>query len=149
MEFLIHHFIENKTKLESVKIEPDALAFLNNYHWEGNVRQLQNIIIKLALFIKDSRITVADLPEKIKASVKNQNLSTVIFPSKSLKERTAEHEKKEIIKDLQMCNYNVTKTARILQVDRRELYRKMKSHDIKIKQMRLLASVNSMVNSPH
>ncbi len=49
-----------------VKLTPNALAMLMRYEWQGNVRELANLIERLAIIYPKGLVDVDDLPEKFK-----------------------------------------------------------------------------------
>lgn len=60
---LVEHFLKEICKIyhkELIKIEDDALEILKNRHWRGNIRELHNIVERLALFSK-GKITATDV----------------------------------------------------------------------------------------
>ncbi|MBF0431731.1 MAG: sigma-54-dependent Fis family transcriptional regulator [Fibrobacteria bacterium] len=62
---LINHFFEKFSPEKSVELSPEAVQMLCDYAWPGNVRQLENVIERLALTASESLITVGHLPEEI------------------------------------------------------------------------------------
>ena len=113
----------------AVKFAPDALALLEQYSWPGNIRELENAIVRAAALC-DGTIRVADLPEK----VRNYQPSAAVPPSRvdtDTKEEwlsLAEVEARYVAKVLEHTRGNKQAAARVLQVDRKTVERILKRH---------------------
>jgi transcriptional regulator with PAS, ATPase and Fis domain len=62
---LAEYFLRKYTSSEHRQFTPDAIAALQSFPWPGNVRQLQNVVQRLAITGGDGPITAADLPSDI------------------------------------------------------------------------------------
>ena len=105
------------------------------YSWPGNVRELKNIIERLAIMTVDEIIEPQHLPTVI---VKNQNNSDSFYTNIANRDenfRTArdQFEKAFITQKLQENNWNVSKTAERIEVERSNLHRKIKTYGIELK----------------
>ncbi|WP_303722952.1 sigma-54 dependent transcriptional regulator [Malonomonas rubra] len=102
-----------------------AAACLLGYHWPGNVRELHNIIERaLALSVHDL-LTVEDLPEQVKHPSGEAPLPTsLVDPGTILP--LEEMERRYIHQVLEQLDGNRTLAAKMLGVDRKTLYRKLK-----------------------
>ncbi|WP_025142260.1 sigma-54-dependent transcriptional regulator [Pedobacter jeongneungensis] len=107
-----------------------------SYNWPGNVRELKNVIRRVALLTNGHQIEVSALPlefEKI-SSTKILQREKKLPPLKKsnnthqqhLKKTTKEAEYTAILNVLKEVNFNKAKAARILQIDRKTLYNKIK-----------------------
>jgi len=66
---LINHFVEkcNRQKSRTIEgIRPEALAVLQRYPWPGNIRELENLIERIAVLKGSGWIEIADIPEKMR-----------------------------------------------------------------------------------
>jgi len=97
---------------------PEAEALLESYRWPGNVRELENAIERAMVIGKDKKIRPRDLPMRV------ENGSS---PSSSSLEAL---EKEHIIRVLREMDGNVTRSAKMLGIDRATLYNKMKKYRI-------------------
>jgi DNA-binding NtrC family response regulator len=97
---------------------PEATSLLESYRWPGNVRELENAIERAMVIGKEPEIQARDLPLRIE----NGNPSD----SSSLEALEKEH----IIRILREMDGNVTRSARVLGIDRATLYNKMKKYGI-------------------
>lgn len=108
-----------------------------NYKWDGNIRELQNIIFRAVLLSQTNLITPEVLPDEIKSSrlqsgKKTGNEGVILHNITELKEATVLTEKEVISNALIRSNYNKSKAARMLNIDRKTLYNKIKLYNIDI-----------------
>ncbi|MBV9961841.1 MAG: sigma-54-dependent Fis family transcriptional regulator [Parafilimonas sp.] len=119
---LANHFLtvyadkENKT---NVQLSDDAIRLLKNYAWNGNIRELRNVMER-AVILADNII----LPEHLPYEIQNQNNN----PANSLSLSSVE--KNHIQKVLQYTNGNKTKAAEYLGIGLTTLYRKLEEYSI-------------------
>lgn len=121
---LIRHFI-SRTKGPAKQLSDAARASLEQYEFPGNVRELSHLIERGVLLSKGSIIESEDLllPQAKQATVPPENFT----PFCSLEEL----EKIHIEKSLKQMNWNKTKTAEILGISLRNLYRKIEQYGLK------------------
>ncbi|MET3113147.1 two-component system response regulator HydG [Pedobacter sp. CG_S7] len=100
------------------------------YNWPGNVRELKNVVRRATLLTEGQVIQLKALPLEISTYAKK---SVLDFSEqrqqkpRDLKNTAMDAEYEAIIKVLQEVNYNKTKAAKILNIDRKTLYNKMKA----------------------
>jgi two-component system nitrogen regulation response regulator NtrX len=137
---LIDHFLQKCCRGEGLDLKffsPEAMELMKDYDWPGNVRELKNIVERLVIMTPGTRIDIADLPGHMTA-IENgresipQRLDNVLECS-TLREAREEFEKEFILQKLEENNWNVSKTAEIIELERSNLYRKMKSYGIDLK----------------
>ena len=104
---------------EVVKIAPSALNILMVYDWPGNVRELENVIERALVIGRGHEIVSEDLP------FPGKEFTTAVMPD-SLKMM----EKMHIRKILKKTDWNISKTARLLEIDRQTLYNKLEKYKI-------------------
>ncbi len=104
---------------EVVKIAPSALNILMDYDWPGNVRELENVIERALVIGRGYEIVSEDLP------FPGKEFTTAVMPD-SLKMM----EKMHIRKILKKTDWNISKTARLLEIDRQTLYNKLEKYKI-------------------
>ena len=102
------------------KISKSTLDALISYDWPGNVRELKNTIERFVIMNPSDVIDIKEIP-----SFKGGKSDYSSF--KTLREAREQFEKDFILKRLQENNYNVSKTAEELEIERSNLHRKMKS----------------------
>lgn len=128
---LIQHFL-NQSNVEfhkSIKrIDDKALEVLKNYHYPGNIRELKNIIRRASLLTNSSIISIEHLPEELQVSIEQYQIET--SNSVDLKIIHEANEKEAIVKALKESANNKSKAARMLNIDRKTLYNKMKLYQL-------------------
>ncbi len=101
-----------------LSISSSALKRLEEYEFPGNVRELENMIERAIVIGNGKEITQKDLPfgnELIKSNYESLN----------------DLEKKYILEILIKYNWNISRSARALKIDRVTLYNKIKKYDLK------------------
>ncbi len=114
---LAEHFLRRfarKNRKEIGGFTPQAMNLLQEYHWPGNIRELENAIERAVILARGKEIT-PDLFSFRKSP-------NVIMPGQTLKEI----EKQAVLQTLEMTGYNRTRTAEILGVSRRWLQYQLK-----------------------
>ena len=132
-------FIEkaNASFNKTVKdIDQDAKNLFYSYKWFGNLRELQNVINRAVLLTPSEVITADVLPDEIRfnnlTTGAGNNNSTGHDDVTELKEATLITEREVITNALMEANYNKSKAAKILKIDRKTLYNKIKQYEIQI-----------------
>lgn len=113
-KFLFKYGIEYKDKF--IKISNDALDILQRHYWQGNIRELENVVQQAIILADTNTIEVKDLPDYLKFKINFNNTSFI-----SLKE----YEKNYILEVLEATGNNKSKAAEILQIDRKTLRQKI------------------------
>jgi DNA-binding NtrC family response regulator len=118
---------------ESLRFSPEALKTLQIYEWKGNVRELEAAVEYAALRARGNEILTEDLPVKLlsdefKQAAEKFHLSQLYGDLPNLDEL----EKRYLIHVLEKTDGNRTRTAEILGIDRRTLYRMAERFDIKL-----------------
>ncbi len=137
-------------KRNITEFEDEVIEIFKKYPWYGNLRELKNVIKRSALLSEGNKIQVKALPfeianfSKLQFPENNNEIVTesIILPtiaqapvekkeeSLNLKVAASEAEYELIMKVLKQVNFNKSKAAKLLFIDRKTLYNKMKSYDI-------------------
>ncbi len=122
---------------EQKVILPDAMELLQHYEWPGNVRELKNIMERLVIMTGGRTIGAAELPESLAGrdshrEVGGSRLDSVLELS-TLREAREEFEKEFILQKLEEHDWNISKTAEAIELERSNLHRKIKSYRIDLK----------------
>jgi len=128
---LIENFATNittKHKKPSVKFLDDAIKLLQEAEWSGNVRELKNIIERIIIIIDKREISRKDVEFLFTPS--HATLDDIIDSSNSFQEFKEKAERAFILKQLNENNWNISKTAELLDIQRSHLYNKMKKYGI-------------------
>lgn len=118
---LAQYFVEKFSRVMNkpiLKISDEAMEILLNHSWPGNVRELENAIERAMVVGKAPEIRPEDLPFSY-----DKNFSSI---SDSLEEV----EKNHIVKVLRKYDWNITKAAAALEIDRVTLYNKIKKYGL-------------------
>ncbi|HEY7783267.1 MAG TPA: sigma-54 dependent transcriptional regulator [Pyrinomonadaceae bacterium] len=122
----------------SVSFSPEALTLLERYSWPGNIRELENAVVRAAAMC-DGTIRLQDLPDRIRdyredaeETVNTQTTSTIEDAPTTVEPLTtlSEIEGRYVAKVLAHTGGNKQAAARILGVDRKTLDRMIKRHGI-------------------
>ncbi len=106
-------------------------SYILNHNWHGNVRELRNLIERIAILQPDSKDKISNI---IKESLKNNNFDDQIAEnslSVPLKEAREKFEKEYLTIQLKKFNGNISKTANFVGMERSALHRKLKGLGIK------------------
>lgn len=118
ISLLTAHFI-NKYNVECNKrfdrVEPKAMDLMMEYQWPGNVRELENVIERAIVIDQGPEVKVKHLP-----------FGHVDLPSIKEFQTLEEVERAHIQKMLERHTWNIAKTARLLNIDRTTLHKKIK-----------------------
>ncbi len=122
---LARHFISSVTDRD-VSLSKGAMERLITYHWPGNVRQLFHVLQRTIILNRDATV--------ITGAHIDQSLHT--YETREIKNPSAiysleESEKRYILSSLEANNWNISRTAKILGIDRRTLQRKMCKFSLK------------------
>jgi len=137
---LVEHFLEQfcrREMREKKSIEAVAVALMERYDWPGNIREMRNIMERLVIMTPGRIISVEQLPDMIlEGSAFSSRLGGGTEPvgeSRSLREAREEFEREFIINKLDENDWNVTRTAEAIELERSNLHRKIKSYGIDMK----------------
>ncbi len=123
---LANYFLNKYSMAMNKKInsfDKKALKFMKEYYWPGNVRELENAIERAVVICHKDTITLDDLPFKVLQNKKKEEV---------IEERSLEAiERKHIERILVDNNWNISKSADELQIDRVTLYNKIKKYGLR------------------
>lgn len=120
----VHHFLNQansdlKKQIES--FDPDVEAVFMEYDWPGNLREMKNIVKRATLLAQGNKITLNEIPVEIYLRSKVKDEFSLFSES---------NESELIQRVLGATNFNKSKAARILKIDRKTLYNKLKLYNI-------------------
>lgn len=118
--YFIKKFCQEQGEPEK-PISDEALQYLINYQWRGNIRELQNAIER-AVTLSDGRIELDHLPQKIReTNIATRDLTAQIVTLEEL-------ERRYILNTLAQVDDDKARTAELLGIDLSTLYRKLKRY---------------------
>ena len=130
---LAEHFLRQAVGLVKTEIcgfAPDAIKRLCGYHWPGNVRELKNVVQRAIIFSTGNVIRASDIHFGSLDQEVSDSGSLVAITSdaeaRSLKEMEIEY----ILRVLDLTQWNKSRAAEILDIERSTLDRKLKRHNI-------------------
>lgn len=114
------------------KIKPKVMDMFDKYHWPGNIRELSNAI-RSAVVLADNAIDVDHIPTSIRYSQgkDKERQDTDGLGDTALKDVVKKVEREAILATLEKTDWNRTEAAKVLGIDYKTLYNKMKEHGIK------------------
>lgn len=130
---LVEHFLKKYQTGKTPVISPKVLEILMAYSWPGNVRELENVIQRAVVMSHGDIITAEHLPPLIRNDLapEEKQIDFGKPGSGSLKKMVGQFEKHIIKQCLEENDWNQTKAAEVLQINRRQLFTKMKQYAIK------------------
>lgn len=121
--YLTQHFIDSWKGLHRKKIRKatdSAVGRLMDYHWPGNVRELENAIEHACVKCNGENIKPEDFPAYL----------THPLPTRIARKKRKQMTRESVLEALSQTNYNQTQAARLLDLHRITLWRKMKELNI-------------------
>jgi DNA-binding NtrC family response regulator len=120
---LVDHFIRKYARAMNKRftgISRPALDVLMGYDWPGNVRELENAIERAMVIGREPEILPSDFPMQLSVAPRPENGLTL-----------EDVERAHILRVLENCDWNQTRAAKLLQIDRVTLYNKIKKYGFK------------------
>ena len=134
--FFANHFREMSNRELGFHVETissDTEMILKQYPWHGNLRELKNVVKRAVLLASGNELTTDCLPREIIHPAENEiNSDMVEIGESKLKDASSEFEKQLITRTIQEAGFNKSKAARLLKIDRKTLYNKIKQYGIEI-----------------
>ncbi|MHC1744816.1 MAG: sigma-54-dependent transcriptional regulator [Syntrophobacteraceae bacterium] len=119
---LAQHFLDRfrkETNKPVTTIQKQALELLESHNWPGNIRELENAIERAVVLVKGSQLTRSDFAFLFRS------------PGQTTPYSLEEMERTHIDQILKYCQWNISKAAKILQVNRTTLHNKIKKYALK------------------
>ncbi|MFD2517112.1 sigma-54-dependent transcriptional regulator [Salinimicrobium flavum] len=106
--------------------EEETVSAFKSYTWPGNLRELKNVVKRAVLLSEGDYITPAVLPQEVRRSSREEQpeASYSLFKNKN--------EQELILDALEKTHGNKSKAARLLSIDRKTLYNKLKQYGINL-----------------
>lgn len=128
---LIEHFTkkicdENKFPLK--KFSDEAIDYLKYLDWKGNVRELRNFIERIIIMNPNPVYTLEDVKKHLFSYSTKEN--EIDFKIENFQEFKDQIEKIFLLKKLKQFNWNISKTAKAIGIQRSHLYNKIKKYKL-------------------
>ena len=150
---LVQHFarmISDEHNMKAKRFDAPALEALSRHRWRGNIRELRNQIERLMIMAASDVVHVEDLPAEIRAGdssgartavgeslappaagASEAGSAAAAAPSGTLREFKDAAERAYLVQKLRENNWNISKTAEIIDTPRSNLYKKLEQYGIK------------------
>ncbi|MER3423417.1 MAG: Fis family transcriptional regulator, partial [Nitrospiraceae bacterium] len=144
---LVRHFIQMHAEEQGLRVKevaPEAMEVFKLYDWPGNIRELRNLIERLMIMVPGSVIEASHAAQFLQsrgsvmtaAATLGAQTSTNVLVAKqyeSLRDARNAFEREYITRKLREHNWNVSRTADDLQIERSHLHRKIKLLNIELR----------------
>ncbi len=124
IEYFLEYFASEYGERQK-KISPEAFKIFQAYEWPGNIRELRNMLERLVIMTPSETISAKNLvltePEK-----------EDYFLYKTLRDARDAFERAFILKNLEDNNWNISRTAEVMQIERSHLHKKIKAYNITV-----------------
>jgi len=130
---LVMHFVAQLTEREGMPprtVTPDAVARLQSLDWPGNVRELKNTIERLLILSPGPRIAAEDVDRLVGRRGGDQPGLGSLLECKTFEEFKHAAERAFLLAKLREYDWNVSETARVLDMPRSNLYKKIERYGL-------------------
>ena len=132
---LVDHFIkkyaeERKAGIPVKGVDQEVEKLFFKYHWQGNIRELENMIERAMIMCPGDRITAADLPSQIKSSIDNTLHIEGIPVDAPLYDTLAKVEQTMITRALKLADNVQARAAELLGIGKSGLNQKIKKYKL-------------------
>jgi len=144
---LVQHFAKRTVEehnLKPKKFDPSAMDALSRYRWRGNIRELRNTVERLLIMAPSEFVRVEDLPAEIRSGepARVTMATEPDAPAKTgesvapggagtLREFKDAAERAYLVQKLRENNWNISRTAELIDTPRSNLYKKLEQYGIK------------------
>ncbi len=134
---LAEHFLKKYQSLSRqpvIGFAPTVIHDMMNNQWRGNIRELENLIKRAIIKASGQTITSLELPNSGTAVAGSESLdqpaTTTLSYKRYLDNIVRDAEQKYLVRMLKECKGNLNLVARMMDVDRRTIYRKLEEYSI-------------------
>jgi len=141
---LVQHFAKRTAEehnLKAKRIDQAAMDALQRYRWRGNIRELRNTVERLLIMSPAEVIRVEDLPAEIRSGDTAPRAAVETDGARAgeagpagpgtLREFKDAAERAYLVQKLRETNWNISRTAEIIDTPRSNLYKKLEQYGIK------------------
>ncbi len=130
---LVRHFVDLLERTDRVtprEIAPEALKRLQSLDWPGNVRELRNTVERLLILSSGDTIEASDVELLVSGEGTVGGLGAEILQAETFSEFKDRAEKAYLLKKLRDHDWNVSETARVIDMPRSNLYKKIERYGL-------------------
>jgi two-component system nitrogen regulation response regulator NtrX len=128
---LVEHFaaqLATQQGLQPKSFDQAAVERLRRHHWPGNVRELRNTVERLMILANGDEVTEADVLRMVGPAAEQVGLGDVLLESPTFEEFKQNAERAFLLAKLKEHDWNVSETARRLEMPRSNLYKKIERY---------------------
>lgn len=128
---LVNHFLEkaNQRYQRQVQVTTEAMVWLWEYDWPGNVREVENLAEQLVILANGNQVTPEDLPPYIVSAVSTRHVTSPLLPDEDdldITRAVEALERRYIEKALSRANGNKSMAAQLLKLNRTTFLAKLR-----------------------
>ncbi|HEX2076676.1 MAG TPA: sigma-54 dependent transcriptional regulator [Longimicrobium sp.] len=130
---LVRHFVQayaSEANLRPKQFTDEALERMQRMDWAGNVRELRNTVERLLILSSGATVTADDVDLLVAGRMKGGGLSGDLLGCTTFQEFKEAAERAFILQKLRENDWNVSETARLLDMPRSNLYKKIERYEL-------------------
>lgn len=130
---LVRHFAENairEQRLPQRSFSNDAVDRLSRMEWPGNVRELRNTVERLLILSRGAEVSAADVDRLVGGGAVSSAAAGELLDAKTFAEFKERAERAYILAKLREHDWNVSETARAVDMPRSNLYKKIERYNL-------------------
>jgi two-component system, NtrC family, nitrogen regulation response regulator NtrX len=130
---LVQYFVSTLSSREGIQprtVSDDAMQKLSEYEWPGNVRELRNTIERLLILASGKEITARDVERLAGARAPEDTSMGGLNQSRTFEEFKDAAERAYLLGKLREYDWNVSETARAIEMPRSNLYKKIEKYSL-------------------
>ncbi len=131
---LVEHFVSTMARKDGLprrEFSSEAMSRLEALDWPGNVRELRNTVERLLILSSGDRVELTDVELLVGGPQGGVGLGPRLLEAPSFAEFRDQAERAFLLQKLREHDWNVSETARVLEMPRSNLYKKMDRYDLK------------------
>lgn len=139
IDLLVQSFVARFFRREGGEAKaflPEAIERLRLYGWPGNLRELKNVIERILIVAHGRIIAAEDIPNLSDGATAGGEQGTSLegpFSRSALRDAREDFEREYIIHKLEENDWNISRTAELIELERSNLHRKIKSYGIDVR----------------
>lgn len=136
---LVRHFVAQFFRREGGEVKtflPEAIDKLRRYSWPGNLRELKNVVERILIVTSERIISAEEIPDLSGEEPTGTARSATAeggHARTALRDAREEFEREFIIHKLEENDWNISRTAELIELERSNLHRKIKSYGIDVR----------------
>ncbi len=130
---LVHHFAQRAAREANLAprgFVPEGMDALQRMDWSGNVRELRNTVERLMILAPGASISATDVELFVTGQSTGGGLSADLLSARTFAEFKEAAERAFILHKLRENDWNVSETARVLDMPRSNLYKKIEKYEL-------------------